>query len=436
MVVRRRTCRLCESDHLLRVFSLGALALSDFVAANTPVVTAPLDLMLCDPAEGGCSLVQLGHSVDRDLLYRHYWYRSGVNQTMTKALADVVASCVPLVDLTRQDIVIDIGCNDGTLLRSYPSPSPVTVGFEPAGNLIDLAAEGTSLIINDYFSHDAFVSALGSSARAKVVTSIAMFYDADDPNTLVSDVAQVLSQDGIWIIQMAYLPSMLKTNGFDNICHEHLTYYSLSTMKMLLGRHGLEIRDAVLNDINGGSFRIYACHRSSTSRGSPGAANRLRLLETYERASSVRDTGTYTRFAERANQIGQALHEFCETEYRLGKQIHVYGASTKGNTLLQFADLAAPLISMAAERNPAKWGLQTVATNIPIVSEEESRAQRPDYYLVLPWHFRNEAVRREEAFLRRHGGMLFPLPIPSLVTMERAAVSARRLVNSFSWCPG
>ena len=264
-LVTRERCRVCGSPNLESVLSLGNQFISNFVdSAGEEAYTAPLELVLCNRKTGGCGLVQLKHTVPRDLLYRQYWYKSGINQSMRNALADITDKIEKKVSLSQGDIALDIGCNDGTLLRSFRTKGLVLAGFEPATNLIPEAQVGTSKIINDFFGAGAFHREF-DSRKAKVITAIAMFYDLEDPNVFVSDLKQILDESGICVIQQNYLPSMLESNAFDNIGHEHLEYYSLLSLEYLLGLHGLETFDVGLNDVNGGSFRVYVKHSDCTS---------------------------------------------------------------------------------------------------------------------------------------------------------------------------
>jgi len=257
------------------------------------------------------------------------------------------------------------------------------------------------------------------SARAKIITSIAMFYDLDEPNAFVEEIAQCLAPDGVWVIQMSYLPFMLERHIFDNICHEHLTYFSLSTLRPLLNRHGLEIVEVELNDVNGGSFRTYVTHQ----RGSRAAVSSARVDELLqeERRMGLQSRAPYEAFAQRILDIKRRLSTFIRQEVEQGRSVYVYGASTKGNTLLQFCGLDHRLITAAAERNPDKWGKKTVGTMIPIISEAQARAEKPDYFLILPWHFLEEFIERERAFLESGGQFIVPLPSVKIVS-QRAAV--------------
>jgi len=409
-LTERMTCRVCGSGSLAPILSLGDQYVSDFVDVNEGFRLS-LNLVLCEVRAGGCGLLQLQHTVPRELLYKQYWYRSGINATMRRALAEIAARAEQTARPAPGDIVLDIGCNDGTLLRSYTADVR-RVGFEPARNLVAEAQVGTTLVLNEFFASTPFLDALGG-ARAKVVTSVAMFYDLEDPNTFVADVARCLDDDGVWIIQMSYLPSMLEQNAFDNICHEHLEYYSLLPLRALLDRHALEVFDVELNDVNGGSFQVCVRHarRGATRAPSP----RVAALEAQERGLHLHERDVYDRFARRVEELRDSTYELVSREVARGKSLYAYGASTKGNTLLQYYGLDHRLVTAAADRNPEKWGKKTIGTLIPIVSEDEARSAKPDYFLVLPWAFLPEFRERERAFLAGGGRFIVPLPTLALV---------------------
>lgn len=391
------------------MLSLGTLCVSGFVTEGDEPVSAPLDLVLCDRAAGGCGLLQLKHTVPPDSLYRHYWYRSVTNESMRLELAEIARRAEQAVGLTAGDLVLDIGCNDGTLLRSYRTPGLRLGGFEPAENLVFFARQGCDVVVNEFFGWAAFERAFGAE-RPRVVTSIAMFYDLDDPGAFVADVARCLAPNGVWINQMAYLPLMLERNAFDNICHEHLTYFSLGTLLTLYERHGLEIFDVELNEVNGGSFRVFARHRGSSVGGGEFGQARIAGLLHFEDRLDLGRRPVYDRFVRRILDTKERLVALVQAEVKNGKRVYGYGASTKGNTLLQFFGLDHRLITAIADRNPEKWGKRTVGTSIPIVSEEQARKDRPDYFLVLPWHFLPGFQEREREYLASGGRFLVPLP--------------------------
>jgi NDP-4-keto-2,6-dideoxyhexose 3-C-methyltransferase len=330
---------------------------------------------------------------------------------MRRALEDIVEKAGKIANPVSGDIVVDIGCNDGTLLRAYKSPSLRRVGFEPAKNLVEDARKGTDYIFNDYFKFDLFKKKFPDT-NAKIITSIAMFYDLDDPETFVGDIVRCLDAMGVWVIQQNYLCSMLEQNGFDNIGHEHLTYYSLGTMNRLLSRHDLEIFKVETNDVNGGSFRTYIARR-----GRFPVQDNVREMENLEVKLFSKKPSIYATFATSTRKIRSQLRKFIDHEVNAGKDIYVYGASTRGNTILQYCGLDSRLIKKATDANPEKWGLRTPGTNIPIVSKAEARLDNPDYFLVLPHHFLEEIRKEEREYLRYGGKFIVPLPQFRIVTM-------------------
>ncbi len=405
----RKSCRVCGHSPLLPVLSLGDLYVSDFVDDARQGKKAPLELVLCNEANGGCGLLQLRHTVPHESLYRNYWYRSGMNKTMTDELGSITSAAEKKVPLRAGDYVIDIGSNDGTLLRSYAIPGLNTVGFEPARNIVEkYGREGLTEVIPDFFKFEGWRSGFGGR-KAKIITAIAMFYDLEDPNAFVADVVRCLDNDGLFVVQMAYLPWALERNAFDGICHEHLELYSLLSLENLLVRHGLEVFDLELRDINEGSFRAYIRKKGSKLEA-PGGMARVQGMRKSEKDMGLSGEKVYEDFVRRVKDIKSKVCDFIGREVRAGRKVHAYGASTKGNTLLQYFGLDSDLITAAADRNPDKWGKYTVGTMIPIISEEEARKAKPEYFLVLPWHFLNEFREREKEFFARGGKFIVPLP--------------------------
>jgi len=407
-------------EKLTPILSLGSLYVSNFVegAIDKDETPIPLELLLCESNNGGCGLLQLRHTVSPKKMYRNYWYLSGTSTTMVKALADITSAVEKIINFSPGDIAVDIGSNDGTLLHSYKTEGLRKIGFEPSVNLARLGERGGCKIFNDFFNAKTFKKRFPAE-QAKIITAIAMFYDLDDPNFFVKDISDVLHPEGLFIVQMAYLPTMLSQNAFDNICHEHLEYYSLSSMLPLLSRHGLEVFDVELNDINGGSFRIYIRHKGSTvGKEDKAAEKRVADLLSQEKKLGLDDKKIYEEFAERVMGLKKKLREFIKSETAAGKKVYVYGASTKGNTLLQFFELDPSFLPKACDKNSAKWGTKTIGTNIPIVSKEEARQDKPDYFLMLPWHFLKEMVEEEREYLNSGGKFIVPLPEFKIVGKE------------------
>ena len=397
-------CRICGNAVLHEVYWLGNLrSCGVFPGAGDPEPPeVPLALVQCSQ----CSLVQLGHEfVIEELFGNGYGYRSGINESMVCHLQGIVARITDQLSLQPNDIVLDIGSNDGTLLNSYQLTGILRVGMDPTIAVFGGHYQQGIVKSPTFFTAAAFRGLARGPAR--VITSIAMFYDLPDPNAFVADIAASLASDGTWIFEQSYLPTMLSTNSFDTICPEHLEYYRLSTVQPLLERHGLRVLDVFLNDVNGGSFQVWACHRDDSRKGDEA---KIEAVLAEEKSSCYDTVEPFRMFRERIDAVQETVLSFLRQAKREGKIVHGYGASTKGNTLLQHFGITADLIPVIADRNPSKAGCRTPGTSIPIILEEESRRLRPDYYFVLPWHFRDGFISREDAFLKRGGQFVFPLP--------------------------
>jgi NDP-4-keto-2,6-dideoxyhexose 3-C-methyltransferase len=398
-------CRICGSSGLQPLLDFGVQALSSrFPRKGEPdPPLAPLVLVRC----ADCQLVQLLHSVAPGEMYtRHYGYRSGTNATMREHLARVAAWVEERLPLKAGDVVVDVGCNDGTLLKSYSTSGLRRIGVDP------LVEKFRDQYPSDVRLHEGLFSAAAARAlcgdeRAQVVTAIAMFNHVESPMEFFAAVESVLAPDGLWVLEHSYLPTMLETNGFDAVCHEHLTYYSLRQIEWLAKANGLRVFDVELNACNGGSFRLGICRKDASHRP---RAERIEPLRRLEEDMALGTSVPYDAFQRRIEKARHDLLTFIASEQAHGRRFYLYGASTKGNTLLQYCKLDIRKIVAAAERNPEKWGCRTPLTGIPILSESECRAAKPDYFLVLPWHFRDEFVEREAEFLKAGGKLIFPLP--------------------------
>ena len=366
----------------------------------------PCTIVRCNPEadEDACGLLQMEHSVPPEILYAAYWYRSGTNNTMRSHLKTIVESIVSITTLKKAS-VLDIGCNDGTLLSFYPS-SYNKYGCDPS----DVAREvKNAIVVQDIFP-SAQLDQILANKKLDVVTSIAMFYDLESPVDFVKNVKSLLSEKGIWVVEMSYMPEMLRLDSYDTICHEHLEYYSLAILEKICSVAGMKIFRLEFNPINGGSIRCYATHKENNSHDN---LHDIKLInETRQKEFDLElDTDKpYLAFQQRILKLKNELHELLARLKKEGNRIHIYGASTKGNTILQWCNIDHDIIDYAAERNPDKFGATTLGTSIPIISEEESRSMNPDYYLVLPWHFRDEFLEREKMSLEKGTGFIFPLP--------------------------
>lgn len=412
MISERSTCRACYSNNLTPLFSLGSQYVNDFPlpADVYKAPRVPITLDLCND----CTMVQLRHTAPQELLYtRHYWYRSGVTDTMRAALRDITATIESLVDLRAGDIVLDIGSNDGTLLRSYSVPGLHTVGVEPATNLAEEGAKGVHTFISDFWP-----SAVYKCKPARAITAIGMFYDLEDPNPFIAAIAENLADDGLFVAQLMCLRNMVELGDVGNFAHEHLEFYSLRSLQFLFRKHGLEIIDVETNTVNGQSYRLYCRHRGVLSVA-PKRGAHLRIEQALKAEAALDDPEFYRDFHLRLELNKDRVVRFVRRALTQGKRVWVYGASTKGNVILQYYHLNSSMIEGAAERSPEKCGRVTVGTGIPIYSEEEARKQKPDYFLVLPYAFINEFLEREKPWQIQHGGkFIVPLPRPYIIGYE------------------
>ena len=411
-LVHRKTCRVCGSHALTRVISLGDQYLQgSFVKPGKempPSRKIATSLVRCDPMkdEKACGLLQMEYTVPPEVLYSAYWYRSGTNNTMRKHLQEIAEDATSILNKDNA-IVLDIGCNDGTLLRYYP-PDYKKFGVDPSDVAQEVSLDNCR-VIQDLFPSDELLKIL-QGEKCDVITSIAMFYDLENPIEFVQSIKQILAADGIWIFEMSYMPTMLKMSSYDTICHEHLEYYSLAIIEYILKQAGMKVFNATLNDINGGSIRCYATHANNFTYKKDEYLQNIKLLRQEEFDLELDTDKPYKNFQDRINVHREELNSLLKKFKKEGKKVHVYGASTKGNTILQWCGIDNRVIEVAAERNPDKYGAYTIGTEIPIVSEAESRAMNPDYYLVLPWHFKPEIVEREQEMLKKGVGLIFPLP--------------------------
>jgi hypothetical protein len=425
----RRSCRACGSSALTPVTDLGDQYLQgSFVKpgrASPPMRRIPLSLVRCDPTrdEHACGLLQLSHSTPPQVLYSVYWYRSGTNNTMRTHLTSIADEASSLVRKPNAR-VLDIGSNDGTLLRAYPETYS-RFGIDPSD--IAMESAGGLTIVQDLFPSADLHSRAGGEPF-DIITSIAMFYDVEDPVAFVSEIKSLLADEGVWALEVSYMPRMLEQNAYDTICHEHLEYYSLGVLEYILEKAGMRLFGASLNDINGGSIRCLATHRDNYSLDTAAGTRQLDELRQREFDLQLDTDRPYREFQDRIEAHREELRALLRVIKQSGQRIHVYGASTKGNVLLQWCGIDNSIIEFAADRNEEKHGARTLGTDIPIVSEEESRAMKPDYYLVLPWHFREEFVEREHETLEQGVKMIFPLPNIEVVSIESMAANKEHLL--------
>ncbi len=389
-----KQCLLCKNKKLKKIFSLGNLFVSNFVKKNKikKGIKSPLNLIYCN----SCELIQLSHIAPQEIMYkRFYWYRSGVTKTMREGLKDIFNDSLKYTKIKKKDLVLDIGANDGTLLKYYKNKS-ITLGCEPAKNLQKELKKNCHYRMENFWSFKEFlkISSKYNLPKPKIITAIGMFYDLEDPNKFIRDAALSLHEEGVFIAQLMCLKSMVAKNDIGNICHEHIEFYSIKSLKFLFETNGLEIFKIEENEINGGSFRIY-CRKFKT--GSIKLPN--------EDVSEM-----MKKFVKRVKFNKKITMNFLNKRKKEGKTIFLYGASTKGNTLLQYYGINNKLIPYAAERSPEKWNKYTVGSGIKIIDENTARKMNPDFFLVTPWGFIKEFKKREREWKKDGGKFIVPFP--------------------------
>jgi len=416
MITEIFRCRICGNKDLIPVMDLGEQELTGIFPPqkDQSVTSGPLQLVRCndefDPQM--CGLLQLRHSCDISEMYGgNYGYRSSLNQSMVSHLNDVVKKILDLVALNKDDLLLDIGSNDCTLLKMYPSAGLTLVGMDPSGYKFRNYYPDHVTLIPDFFSAERFEKTFGQR-KAKVITSIAMFYDLEAPLDFMREVYNILSDDGIWVFEQSYMPAMLESHAYDTICHEHLEFYGLKQIKWMADRVGFKIIAIEFNKVNGGSFLVAAAKKDSPY---PEAERDIYTILEKERLLGLSTEKPYQIFNDyifsHRDQLINILKELKDS----GKTVLGYGASTKGNVLLQFCRLTTDDIPFIADVNTDKIGCYTPGTHIPIISETEAGDMQPDYYIVFPWHFRENILEREKEYLEKGGQFLFPLPMIEIV---------------------
>lgn len=416
---RIERCRICGNPHLVSVLDLGLQRLSGVFpdpAAPQPSLS-PLELLRCDTATrpDACGLVQLGHTAELDEMYgATYGYHSSLSPTMERHLREKIVRLLDRVRPDPGDVILDIGCNDGTLLNCCEGRGLTRVGIDPSSRKFAGMFQDDIQVIYDFFSAHRVRQLLGDR-QCRIITSIAMFYDIDDPTDFMRQIKSVLAPDGVWALELSYLPLMLTNLTYDQVCHEHVTYLSLRDMAGMAERVGLRIIDLETNEVNGGSFHLLLCHDNGHYASQTATLDRFLAAE-----HPLTGAAPYQRFRRRVLGHRDEVRHFFQLIKAAGKRICGYGASTKGNIVLNYCGLGRQDLPYISDRNPEKHGLVTPGSSIPIISHEQMREDPPDYLFVLIWHFRKEVIRDERAFLERGGKLIFDLPRLHLVDRENA----------------
>ncbi len=397
-----RKCRICNKTKLKELFSLGNLSFTGkFPSKNQNINKEPITLVICK----NCGLVQLGHSFNLKYLYGpDYGYRTGINKTMLNHVHNVVKNLSKRARIKKNDFVLDIASNDGSLLKFY-SKNINTFGIDPILEKYKSEYKKINFKVADFFSAQKITNLTNN--KFKIITALSVFYDSENPGKFIQDVKKLLLKDGIFLLEFADLASIIKNKMFDTICHEHLEYYSTEVIFKLCESYNLRVFDINQNDINGSSKQYYICHQDAKYK--PNKKKIIKILAS-EKKLKLSKEKTFKNFFKIVNKSKNQLNKFLKKAINLNHKVHGYGASTKGNVLLQYYKINNKMVECIAERNKNKYGLYTPGTKIKIVSEKVSRSLRPHYYLVLPWHFKKEILIREKEIRKKGTKFIFPLP--------------------------
>ena len=400
--MRIKNCRNCNSKKLSVLFSLGKISFTGkFSKKEQEIPKAELKLVMCN----NCKLVQLGNKFNLKYLYGpDYGYRSGINQTMINHLKQIVINVSKKVKLKKNDLVLDVASNDATLLNFYPRKVK-TFGIDPLIKKYIKEYKKINFKISDFFSLNKIRKK--TKKKFKIITALSVFYDLEKPNLFLSEIKKLLDHNGLFILEFADLASILKNKMFDTICHEHLEYYSSTVLLNMCKKNDLKVIKILSNDINGSSKQFFISHKQSSYKVNKKSIERILKEEIKMKLNSKK---TMIVFFKKIKKIKIKLVNYLKKIKMSNKIIHGYGASTKGNVLLQYFGIDKNLLDFVAERNPNKFNLYTPGTKIKIISEKQSRQKKPNYYLVLPWHFKKEILRRERKFLKNGVKFIFPLP--------------------------
>ncbi len=405
-----KKCRICGNPNLVSIINLGDQALTGvFPVVGEEIECDPLEIVKCfsDKGESVCGLVQLKHDYQMEKLYGdNYGYRSGLNKSMINHLGEIVGKIENKVHLSDGDLVIDIASNDGTLLSAYKNKKLELLGIDPTSEKFGSYYPEYIKHIPEFFSSE-IVKKLYGDKKAKAITSIAMFYDLPDPLRIMREIEEVMDPEGIWVVEQSYMPAMIDNTSYDTICHEHLEYYALKQFQWMAQSVGLKIIDIEFNDTNGASFCLTVAKKNSSHSE---VSERINQFLSVEEDRGFNKMAVYEEFREKTIRHKEELVKLIKKIKSENKKVFGYGASTKGNVILQYCGITTEDIPYIAEVNEYKFGRVTPGTKIPIISEKDALAMHPDYYLVLPWHFKKGIIEREKEYLKSGGKLIFPLP--------------------------
>jgi hypothetical protein len=399
-----KKCRSCNSNKLQKLFSLGNQSFTGIFPKNKnqKVPRGKLILVICNL----CKLVQLSENFNLKKMYgNNYGYRTGLNLSMVNHIKDKINFLKKKFRIVKDDIVIDIGANDGTLLSFLDSKKNKLIAVDPTIKKFNKFYQKNIIKVPNFFSFRGVEKYL-KNKKAKLITSIAMFYDLPDPVSFARQIYKTLADEGVWHFEQSYSGYMLKNLSYDTICHEHLEYYSLYSIKKILDSANLKIIDVSFNNINGGSFALTVAKENSKYLENE---NIYKILRD-EKNKKINTAYIYKQFYKRISKEKEKMINFFKKIKHQRKIVIGYGASTKGNVLLQYCNINTKNIKYICDVNKDKDGCYTPGTKIKIISEKKAKQLKPDYFFVLPWHFRNFILNKEKKIIKSGIKFIFPLP--------------------------
>lgn len=420
IIEKRGHCISCGSHLSEDIVFIGeqfpsAIFLADDVPPPPELKSSSLNLCRCTNED--CQLIQLAKHYNLQYVFDHYPYESGTTATMKKILQDVVDDALSVINLSSDDVVLDIGGNDGTMLGLIKQPVKARINIDAAAGVLQTVSDPDYVHIHTQFNAEAYLSL--ELPKPKLITSVAMFYHLSDPLAFVEDVCKIMGNQSVWVLQMTYVGTMLRDNIIDNIVHEHVAYYSLSSLKHLLSQVGLQIADAKIVESYGGSLRIFIVKDKAAYPGIKWQKE-IGQVENFENENKTNSEEALREFDTRAQLLRSTIKASVSHLSSTWGPLWGFGASTKGNMILQFIGATRNEIPCILDNSPKKIGSRTTGTLIPIVSESEFLKNPPRYLMVLPYYYTDTFAKIIGKNLKQgvQVDLFIPLPFPHYVSVS------------------
>lgn len=397
-------CRICSSPDLSNVLDLGEMPLAnEFLDSPTEEEKEyPLRVVWCQ----NCGLMQIDEVVPPEELFSEYVYVSGTSERLQNHFNNLVSEIDELYSTLNGRKVLDIGSNDGTLLKGFENHDYDVIGVEPASNIAEIARENGVETINEFFNEEVAFRIQKNYGRRDVITATNVFAHTHNVHSFLKGVSKLLADDGIFVIEVPYLVDLLENVEFDTIYHEHLSYFAVRPLKTLLEKHGFKILNIKRIDIHGGSIRLYSTKDSSWQNANSSAKKLIRI----EMEKGLDELATYKSFAHRVERLKTSLLDLLSKLKGSGHTIAGYGAAAKGNTLLNYYSIGQEMLEYIADQNTLKQGLYTPGTHVKVVSPNRIYQDTPDEIVILAWNFAEEIMKQQSDFKEMGGRFVLPVP--------------------------